>query len=323
MQNGLLIGLGAGVASALLYASAWTGTAIGLFVLFFLSPMPIAIASLGWGWAAGGIASAAAFIIVTLAGGPRTGFVYLFTLAAPAVVFSYLALLTRAVPSADGQEPHVEWYPIGRIVMWASLWAGLIASAALLNLGTDASAIRAAVLDLLDKTVLRDSIGPAGAALTTDEKSSIAAVVAIFLPWMMATTWFAVAMLNLWLAARVTHRSGRLTRPWPPLQAITMPPAMPLAFGAAAIGTLMPDMPGLISSGFASALVFAFMLVGLGILHRMTLGNAMRPFLLGLVYAGLIFLPPLLNLLVALVGLAEPYLRGRLPPPQAPPAPQT
>ena len=75
MQNGLLIGLGAGIASAMLYASAWTGTALGLFVLFFLSPMPIAIAALGWGWAAGGIASAAAFIVVTLAGGPRTSLI--------------------------------------------------------------------------------------------------------------------------------------------------------------------------------------------------------------------------------------------------------
>ena len=51
LQMGL-IGLGAGVCSALLYASALSGSMLSL-VLFLLAPLPIMIAALGWShWAA-------------------------------------------------------------------------------------------------------------------------------------------------------------------------------------------------------------------------------------------------------------------------------
>ena len=64
----------------------------------------------------------------------------------------------------------------------------------------------------------------------------------------------------------------------------------------------------------------AFMLVGLALLHRVTRGMGARPAILGLVYGALLMLSPFSSLLVAMVGLAEPYLRTRQPPPgPAPP----
>src|SRR6476619_2755422 len=48
----LLIGLGAGAAAALLFASVASGSPISV-VLFYLAPLPILIAALGWShWAA-------------------------------------------------------------------------------------------------------------------------------------------------------------------------------------------------------------------------------------------------------------------------------
>lgn len=311
MQLSLLIGIGAGLASAALYASAWTGTALGIFVLLFLSPMPVAIAGLGWGWASGAIATATGSLVVALAAGPRSGLVHLVTMAGPAAVFAWLALLNRPAVGPDGEEA-TEWYPIGRIVAWAALWAGLATVAGLLSIGSDAGAIRGYMQELLERTKLLEGAGPGG-ALTDAQKQGFAALMTSFMPWAIATTWFAVVVLNMWAAAHVTLRSGRLTRPWPDFSDVSLPPAMPLAFGIAALGTFASDMLGLLSAGFASALVFAYMLVGLGMIHRFTRGHAIRPFALIVVYAALLFIPPFSNLLVAFLGLAEPMLRGRPP----------
>lgn len=309
MNISLLIGVGAGLASAVLYASAWTGTVLGLFVLFFLSPMPVAIAGLGWGYRSGALAAAVGCVAILLSGGLWSGVVYLIALGAPAAVFSYFALLNRTNP--DGT---VEWYPIGRIIMWASLWAAAISAAGMLTLGTDFASIKATMLEMLDKSLFANGAGPGGGAVTPEQKSTFASLMTAFMPWALATTWFTVAIMNVWAAGRVTVQSGMLTRPWPDLSSITLPPGMALGFGLAVIGMMAPDMAGLIASCFASALLFAFMLVGLGILHRLSRGYSIRPMILAVVYAGLLFMPPFANLIVAMIGLAEPFFRGRLPP---------
>jgi hypothetical protein len=325
MQLAILIAIGAGLASAALYASASTGTVLGVFVLFFMSPMPVAIAGLGWGWASGAIAATVGTLLASFIGGPRSGVVYLVALGAPAAVFSYLALLNRQValePEAGNGRAGAatEWYPIGRLVAWASLCAGLIAATALLGTASDAAGVRTALAEVLEKTRLAEAMGTGGRALTEREKTAFISLMAVLLPWAIATMWFTVAMLNVWAAGHVTRASGRLIRPWPDLSAITLPPALPLAFGAAVLGTFLTDMPGLIASGFASALMFAFMLQGLALLHRVTRVTSLRPAILGTVYASLLFLQPLSGLAVAMIGLAEPFLRSRIPP-QGPPGP--
>lgn len=320
MPLGFLIGIGAGMASAALFASAWTGTVIGVLVLFFLSPMPIAIAGLGWAWASGAIAALTGAVVVGITGGPRSALVYLLTQAAPAAFFAYLALLNRPIYAENagpGDAPvAVEWYPVGRIVAWATLGAGLVAAAALLGIGSDIGSIKSALRETFDKSIFGDGVGPDGRKLTEQQRVAFVDVMVLVFPWAIATTWFAVAMLNMWAAGHVTLRSGRLERPWPDLSQTVLPPAMPLAFGAATLATFAAGLPGLIASGFASAAMFAFMLIGLAVLHRVSRGHGLRPLLLGGVYLSLVFLPPLSTLVVAMIGLAEPYFRRS---PGAPP----
>ena len=134
-------------------------------------------------------------------------------------------------------------------------------------------------------------------------------------PWAIASSWLVLAMVNLWAGGHVTRLSGRLVRPWPDLSALMLPGWMALAFAAAVLASMLPDMAGLVASGFASAFMFAFMLLGLAILHGVTRGSAARPMMLGLVYLSLLFLSPISSMAVAMVGLAEPLLRRRRPPP--------
>src|SRR5204863_3653798 len=68
MLQVILIGLAAGVAAALLFASVSSGALAAVF-LFYLAPLPILIAALGWSDFAGLIAAASATALVAIFSG--------------------------------------------------------------------------------------------------------------------------------------------------------------------------------------------------------------------------------------------------------------
>ncbi|MBV9968388.1 MAG: hypothetical protein JO228_00265, partial [Xanthobacteraceae bacterium] len=133
-QN-ILVGLGAGAAAALLFASVASGSLLSLF-LFYLAPLPILIAALGWSHLSGLTAAVAASVCLGVVLGPLFFFAFLLGIAVPAWWLGYLALLGR--PAAGGA---VEWYPPGRLVLWAATLAAAVVVIALLALGSDADAI--------------------------------------------------------------------------------------------------------------------------------------------------------------------------------------
>src|SRR5687767_3565672 len=109
-----LIGLGAGVVTALLFASVSSGALFSI-ILFYIAPLPILIAALGWShWAALIAAVTAAAGLATFLS-PFFFITFLIGIGLPAWWLGYLSLLGRAEPSAPGG---MEWYPVGRIVVW-------------------------------------------------------------------------------------------------------------------------------------------------------------------------------------------------------------
>ena len=88
----LLIAIGVGAASALLFASLVSGSLLSIF-LFYLSPLPVLIAAIGWShWAA----LFAAFFAATglaLAFGMFFFIAFLIGVGLPAWWLGYLALL--------------------------------------------------------------------------------------------------------------------------------------------------------------------------------------------------------------------------------------
>jgi len=118
MTQILLIGLGAGAVAALLFASVASGAPLSL-LLAHLAPLPILIVALGWNhWAGLTAALSAAAGLGAVIGFPLfLGF--LIGVGMPAWWLGYLALLAR--PSANGAGASLEWYPVGRLVLWAAL----------------------------------------------------------------------------------------------------------------------------------------------------------------------------------------------------------
>ena len=96
----LLIALAAGCASALMFASIISGALISL-LLFYLAPLPLMVAALGWGPLSatiGGIAAASG--LGAIFGLPYC-IAFAITVALPAWWLGHLALLGRPIATAS------------------------------------------------------------------------------------------------------------------------------------------------------------------------------------------------------------------------------
>ncbi len=304
MMQIVLVGLGAGAAAALLFASVVSGSIAAIF-LFYLAPLPILIAALGWSHVAGLIAAASATAVVVALSG-------IFFIAVPVIAFGawwlgYLALLAR--PATNGGGGALEWYPAGRLVLWAAVIGTLIVAAAVPNFGTDQQSLQAALRKTYER-ILRDQ--------------SLVDVLVVAVPPAAAVFSTITNVLNLWLAARVVKISGRLKRPWPDLAALTLPTSTPAFLAAAIAGSFLPDLLGVLAGAFAASLLMAFAMLGFAVLHAITRGMNSRALVLAAVYAATIVLGwPVLAM--SILGLAEAAfnIRGRVARKRGPPSLRT
>jgi hypothetical protein len=298
--NALLLALAAGLVSAIVFASATTGPMALRILLFFLTPLSLYLAGLGLGPRAAAIAAVAAVVIILLLANPLTAIVYAVSTAAPAVMLTRSALLSRS----DGDA--TEWYPIGRIVMMAALFAGAFTLLALMLLGADLDALTKAMRSVVETFVKTELPSIPGAAPITDAQiDDITATTLKTLPWALGMLTLATMLLNLWLAGRITLASGRLIRPWPKFSEIALPNGATWALLAAVALTFATGAPGLMAGGFAGALMTAFALVGLAVAHVVTEGSPWRGFILALVYASLLFATVGAAVILACVGIAD------------------
>jgi Predicted membrane protein (DUF2232) len=321
-----IIGIGAGAAAALLFASVTSGTLLSI-PLFYLAPLPIMIAGLGWShWAALTAALTGAFAL-----GIVFGAVFLFAFIAgagvPAWWLGYLAMLARPAPAAlsNGQdEGALEWYPPGRLVLWAALLAALVVLVAIPNFGTDAESFRAGLRGALS-TILRIETGtPPGAPLDVPGVSKADRLIDFLvsaIPPAAAVLATITNLLNLWLAARVVRFSGRMSRPWPQLSSMSFPPLLTAALALAIALSFVDGLLGIVAGIFSATLLLAYGVLGFAVLHAITGGMNMRGLVLALAYAAVIVLGwPLLVL--CLLGLIDTAidLRGRVARKRGPPA---
>jgi hypothetical protein len=331
MMQILLVGSGAGAAAALLFASIASGSVLAFFLLY-LSPLPIMIAALGWTHWAGLVAAFTAAAAL----GSLFGFVFfaafLLGLAMPAWWLAYLALLARPSQSPSG----VEWYPIGRIVLWAALLGAAIASVgALLLIGADQEALRTAFRKALDEFVRGQILAPAaGGTLSAEQRERLLDMLLVLLPPAAAMSFLVLNCVNLWLAGRVVRVSGRLPRPWPNVSDLSLPLVAPVLLAVSVAGTFAPDflgaanLIGTICSCLAAPLLMAHLMVGFAVIHAVTAGINARVLILAGMYAAFLILSPRTSLVVfalAALGLAETLfgIRGRVAARRLPPGQHT
>ena len=314
-----LIALAAGAASALMFASIISGALISL-VLFYLAPLPLMVAALGWGPIAatiGGIAAASG--LGAIFGLPYC-IAFAVTVALPAWWLGHLALLGRPLPHAAGGNgsapppPQLEWYPVGRILLWIAGFAALTTIAAMLTLGTDAEAITGALRRGLSRILT-----PRDATSSGDIERWVAAL-AIIAPMAATIVAMMTLTLNLWLAGKITATSGRLHRPWPDLKSAELPPMTLVALSVALAFCFIGGLAAMFAQITTTALMMAYGLTGFAVLHTLTQALKSRVIWLCCAYAVVVtFGWPVLAMIAlgladAIFGIRQRYLRGRPPP---------
>jgi hypothetical protein len=316
----VLIAMAAGCASALMFASIVSGALISL-LLFYLAPLPLMMAALGWGPLSATIGGISAATGLGAIFGLPYCIAFVLTVALPAWWLGHLALLGRpvanGVPSGNGSSPvapDLEWYPVGRILIWITGFAALTTMAALLTLGTDAAAITGA----LRRGLLR-IIGQSDPATSAEVEQRIDALVAIA-PAAAALVAMLTLTLNLWLAAKITATSARLHRPWPDLKSAALPP-MTLATLCVAIAFCFAGgLLAILGQIVTAALMMAYAFTGFAVLHTLTLASKNRAIWLCCTYALVmvigwpILVMVALGLADAIFGFRQRYLQRRPPP---------
>jgi hypothetical protein len=310
----LSIALAAGLASALMFASIISGAPISL-LLVNLAPLPLMVVGLVWGPVSAAIGGIAATIVIASLFGLPYSVVFAMMNALPAWWLAHLVLLARPLPAdaaaALPADKTLEWYPVGRILLWIVVFATIITAAALFMMGSDAAAIQSTIrrgwVELVESTGLNlnDS--------TLDTLVIIAPI---------GAEMAAVAMLtlNLWLSAKIAAMSGRLHRPWPDFKNTTLPMMTIAVLFAAVACCFAGGLVAILAQVVTAGLSVAYAMAGFAVLHTLTLAMKGRALWLGCAYAVVagfawaLLAVALLGLADAIFGLRQRYLRSRPPP---------
>ena len=339
-----IISLGAGLASAVLYLVA-RKTSVPAVMLAQLGPLPIMIATLGFGSLTGLLAGLFGFLAVlghAMSSSASPHFTFdtaaldaLFFVALQALPAWWLGQVARLRRGGAVAAPAGPWTPAAlpprrtaasarapktivassdniRLLGWV-LTSGLVISIVGVVLVILLNGLQAGSYDQMI-TRLAGRIEPLVRDLFGTERDSFGGFDAHDLAVLMArAAWPAVAgvsflvlMSNLWLAARVVQISDRLRRPWPDIPRELRVPRLLAFVLAVALGACFAGGEmAAIAAVVAAVLGCAFAMQGLAVVHDVTRGSAARVPLLATTYLLLALTVPWPLAVLALVGLAD------------------
>jgi hypothetical protein len=321
MARILLIGLGSGLVSALLFASLVSGSPLAI-LLFYLSSLPIFIVGLGWPHWSALVASLAGATVLTVMVSSTLGVFFLLGVGLPAWWLSYLALLASA-----NERGEIDWYPLGRLVLWAAAISAALTAASLPMITGSVDDYESGFRAALEQVLRAQTDTADGEAIQLPNGGDPARfldVMAMLLPPLAALTSMISLLFNLWAGARIVQKSKRLPRPWPDIAgSLVLPRGTAAGMGVMLLGGwLLPGIAGLFAELGAVTLLACFMLLGFAVLHVVTRGMPGRLLILSAAY--LLVLLQAWLLFVAALGFAEQLLgvrarvaarrAGRLPP---------
>src|ERR1700727_2335183 len=270
------IALAAGFAAALMFASITSGAAISL-LLINLAPLPLMVVGLVWGPLSAAVGGIAATVVIASLFGLPYCIAFAMVNVLPAWWLAHLVLLARQREevAVAGPDEKLEWYPIGRVLIWILVFATIITVTTLLTMGTDAAAIQSTIrkgwVELLETT---------GLAINDSTLDTLV----VMAPMGAEIAAVAMLTLNLWLAAKIAATSGRLHRPWPDLKSIALPPLALVALCVAIACCFTGGVLAILAVIITAALTMAYALCGFAVLHTVTLTLKYRTLWLCCVY---------------------------------------
>lgn len=257
MPTAMLVALGGGAVSALLYVSVLFA-GVGALILGYLAPLPLFVVGLWFGSAATLIAGGLGAVLVLSATGGLLGPLgYVVTGAVPAAFVARQALLARA--TAKGE---VEWYPPGLLLLGLT-GLGLVAffAAVLLALG-EPGGLEGVVRRTLQG--MARQLGAPGDAPPPPDAFWLAPAI----PGLVVVSWLVMTIVNGALAQGLLMRFHRNRRPPMRLSELELPGWVVLAFaGSMAAAAVLPDGLDFLALNVALVLSLPFGLAGLSVVH--------------------------------------------------------
>lgn len=338
------VAFGSGLATALLFVSARQQGALIALLLASLSPLPIMIATLGFGHGTGlGAAVVGALTItalITAAGAATLSLKTLLTASLGGLVFAFILTLPSwwlARLSGSGRPhviipflrdglarllrlPHPEpapeaeagasaklFYPFGDILLSvAAIAFGVVVAITLVVIFQQPSYETglAKAVAAIEPLII-EILGSHELPKNID-LAILSRLVVETMPATASVLAVLVLMANLWLAGRIVQLSNRLAYPWPNIpHELRLPRTAAIVF-VACLGIAFLDGPaGLIASIAAAALGVVFVLQGLAVVHDLSRGMKFRTALLCGLYLALGLLMPWPLIIFAGIGLAE------------------
>ena len=307
--SALLVGLVAGLTSALLFVGL-VFQSPGAVGLSFAAPIPILLASLGWGSPIGFVAAAVSAVIVGLAvWSPQAGVLVLASTTLPGAVIGHLAGLARpsaergaraaAMPQTAGDG--LDWYPLSRILMAIAAMAAVACLFFGWLIEYDPETIMPAVIEALRQQ------GSLDLRLASDEElRRIAGFFVRVIPFLQPAILVLTLVVCFYIAGAIARLSGRLPRPRDDIpSAAGLPKAALPVFAAGLAGSFLGGVPGSAAAVVAGSFATAFTLVGLAVIHRRTRGRRARAFVLFSTYVAILLLSFPAVPLVMVLGLFE------------------
>lgn len=300
-----LAAIAAGVLSGLTVLASMLAGIAGIPLIFIaLAPTFAVGLSLGLGAALLSLAAAAAAswlggsLVLGASGGFYVALNYVIAFGLPQAWLMRLALISREGPAGR------QWYPSGRLLAWlVGLAVAFLAAAEIAFWGSEgglAGAIHGPELELAVRMVGEIR----GTPMEESEVAVAASVVASIMPAMAANSWLVMMLVNGVLAQAVLARVGRALRPSMALADLELPIAMLYLFGGAMALSFAPEPVGPLGTAAVMVISFAYLILGLAVIHALVRRLAARQLILFATYLLLVVMS-WLAILVALLGLVE------------------
>ena len=311
MLHRFVVAIGAGCAAALLFAVSAQSSLLAM-TLAYLAPLPIMIATLGWGLDGGAIAAAIAIAVLAAVAEPLSALVFAGSVAVPAWALAAFAVsplaryLKRLKPDAPVHAP------VGAILSLAALLGMLASLAVLTTVIVIYGGYREAATHVAEAitTLAGDTFENAPGNLTARE---FADALVRYGPPAIAASTLMMLCVNLYAAARSTQLSRNLPRPWPDLpSSLALPWPVGVAFLACLAGAYaLPAPTSQYFSIGAGGLGAALALQGLAVAHALSRGLKMRPLMLIALYACCILRAKYTLPVLAGLGIIDGFLKLR------------
>jgi hypothetical protein len=311
MLHRFIVAIGAGCAAALLFVVSAQSSALAM-ALAYLAPLPIMIATLGWGLDAGAIAAGISVATLAVLAEPLSALLFAASVAAPAWSLAAFAIAPVARYFRP-QRPDAPVHPsVGAIVVLASL-IGILASAAVLTTvivvyGGYREGARQVATSVAALAAEAFEAAPDGPSAREFAENLVR-----FGPPAIAASTMLMLCVNLYAAARSTQLSHCLPRPWPDLPtSLALPWPLGLMFVAClGVAYALPAPAAQYFSIVAGGLGGALALQGLAVAHALSRGLKMRPLMLIALYACCVLRAKYTLPILAGLGVIDGFLKLR------------